>query len=212
MAASTPAAFPRRSHARSNHARILVAAREELSRNPDASLDEIARAAGVVRRTLYGHFPNRQALLAALVEEAGQAVQEAFDAVRRPDDDPCSAAARIALAAWAVGDRYRMLIALGRRDLDEESINAALGPARAEGSSVIERGQRDGTFAGHLPPPVLALALEAVILTLLESRTPEITPEAGATAVLIAAGVPHAAASRCVHRVLVSPPPNPRGC
>ena len=75
MTAGSPARLPRRSHARSNHARILAAAREELSRDPDASLDEIARAAGVVRRTLYGHFPNRQALLAALAEEAAQAVR-----------------------------------------------------------------------------------------------------------------------------------------
>ncbi len=43
-----PPAQPRRSHARSNRVRLLAAAREELGRDPDASLDEIARAAGVV--------------------------------------------------------------------------------------------------------------------------------------------------------------------
>ena len=61
--------FPAR-QARDNHARILAAAREELGRDPDASLDEIARAARVVRRTVYGHFPNRRALIAALAAEA----------------------------------------------------------------------------------------------------------------------------------------------
>ncbi len=63
-----PPAQPRRSHARSNRVRLLAAAREELGRDPDASLDEIARAAGVVRRTLYGHFPNREALIDALAD------------------------------------------------------------------------------------------------------------------------------------------------
>src|SRR6516165_8360772 len=181
MTAGSPARLPRRSHARSNHARILAAAREELSRDPDTSLDEIARAAGVVRRTLYGHFPNRQALLAALAE--------------------------LTLAIWAVGDRYRMLIALGRRDLGEESIHAALAPARAEATAILDRGQRDGTFAADLPAPVLALAVEAFGLAVLESQWPDPGGQASATAVLTAAGVAPSAARRYVRAVLPSAAP-----
>ena len=207
MTASSPALLPRRSHARSNHARILAAAREELSRDPDASLDEIARAAGVVRRTLYGHFPNRQALLAALAEEAAQALREAFTAVRDPGDDPPAAMARLTLAIWAVGDRYRMLIALGRRDLGEESIRAALAPARAEATAILERGQRDGAFTADLPAPVLALAVEAFGLAVLESQWPDPGGQASAAAVLTAAGVAPAAARRYVRAVLPSAAP-----
>jgi len=40
-----------------NRRRILDVALAELLRDPDASMDQIARAAGVVRRTVYGHFP-----------------------------------------------------------------------------------------------------------------------------------------------------------
>ena len=207
MTAGSPARLPRRSHARSNHARILAAAREELSRDPDASLDEIARAAGVVRRTLYGHFPNRQALLCALAEEAAQAVREAFTAVRDPGDDPPAAMARLTLAIWAVGDRYRMLIALGRRDLGEESIRAALAPARAEATAILERGQRDGAFTADLPAPVLALAVEAFGLAVLESQWPDPGGQASAAAVLTAAGVAPAAARRYVRAVLPSAAP-----
>lgn len=202
MTASTSAQVPRRSHARSNHARILVAAREELSRDPDASLDEIARAAGVVRRTLYGHFASRQALIAALAEEAAEALREAFTQARRDGDAPSAAMARLVLASWAVGDRYRMLISLGRRDLGEETIHAALGPSRAEATAILERGQRDGVFSGHLPAPVMSLALEAFILALLESQWPDPGGQAAATAVLVAAGVAPGAASRCVRAVL----------
>lgn len=99
-----------------------------------------------------------------------------------------------------------MLIPLGRRDLGEESVRAALAPARAEATSIIERGQQDGTFAGHLPAPVLALATESVALAVLESQAPtgwsDPTGKAAATAVLIAAGVTPTAARRHVHTIL----------
>lgn len=210
MTVSSPAP-PRRSHARSNHARILAAAREELSRDPDVSLDDIARAAGVVRRTLYGHFPNRQALVAALAEEARQSLAEAFTAARHPGADAPTALARMILAAWAVGDRYRMLISLGRRDLGEQSIRDALAPARAEATAILDRGQRDGTFADHLPAPVLALATESLALAILESHASagwsDPTGEAAATAVLIAAGIEPRSARRYVHTILAEHAP-----
>jgi AcrR family transcriptional regulator len=202
MTASTPAGSRQRSHARTNRARILAAAREELSRDPGASLDEIARAAGVVRRTLYGHFPSRQALVAALAQEAAQSLGEALASARREGDDPRTAMARMFLASWPVGDRYRMLIALGRRDLGEEGIRAALDPARREATAILERGQRDGSFPGHLPAPVLAQALEAFSLALVENQPPDPAGEASATAILVAAGVEPAVASRCVRTIL----------
>jgi AcrR family transcriptional regulator len=196
---------PQRSHARSNRARILATAREELSRDPEASLDEIARAAGVVRRTLYGHFPNRQALLEALADEASEAVTEAAAVARRPGDDQATAFARMTIAVWAAGDRYRMLISLGRRALGEEGIRAALAPVRDEALAILARGQRDGVFADHLPAPVLAQALESMTLTLMEmdegTGWSDPTGEAAATAVLIAAGTRPDAARRCVRAI-----------
>jgi AcrR family transcriptional regulator len=196
---------PQRSHARSNRARIVATAREELSRDPEASLDEIARAAGVVRRTLYGHFPNRQALLEALADEASEAVTEAAAVARRPGDDPATAFARMTIAVWAAGDRYRMLISLGRRALGEEGIRAALAPVRDEALAILARGQRDGVFADHLPAPVLAQALESMTLTLMEmdegTGWSDPTGEAAATAVLIAAGTRPDAARRCVRAI-----------
>ena len=205
----SPPRLPQRSHARSTRARILAAAREELSRNPDASLDDISRAAGVVRRTLYGHFPNRQALGDGLAAEAKQSLQEAFIAAQHTGAGPAPALARLVLASWAAGDRYRMLISLARRDLGEEGIHAALAPARAEATAIIERGQKDGTFADHLPAALLALATESLAVTLLESQASanwsDPAGEAGETAVLIAAGVAPAEARRYVRAILENP-------
>jgi AcrR family transcriptional regulator len=50
-----------------NHERVLDAAKAVFSvGGPDASLEAVARRAGVGIGTLYRHFPNRQALLEAL--------------------------------------------------------------------------------------------------------------------------------------------------
>ncbi|HEX3751382.1 MAG TPA: TetR/AcrR family transcriptional regulator [Streptosporangiaceae bacterium] len=170
-------------------------------------------AAGVVRRTLYGHFPNREALIDALAAEAQESLETAFTAARRPGAGPPTALAGLILAAWGVGDHYRMLISLARRRLGEDRLRAILAPARAEAVAILERGQRDGTFASHLPAPVLALATESVVLALLESQASapggpgtwsDPRGEAAATAVLITAGVEPAAAARYV-RAAVSP-------
>src|ERR1700731_535694 len=49
----------RRADARRNIASILDAAQDCLSRDPTASIADIAQAAGVGRVTLYGHFGTR---------------------------------------------------------------------------------------------------------------------------------------------------------
>ena len=57
---------PRRVDARRNYDRLVAAAREVFSESGlDASLDDIARRAGVGNATLYRHFPTRHALLEA---------------------------------------------------------------------------------------------------------------------------------------------------
>ncbi|WP_433338007.1 TetR/AcrR family transcriptional regulator [Spirillospora sp. CA-294931] len=59
---------PLRADARRNHERILTAARETFTESgPEASLNEIARRAGVGPGTLYRHFPTRNALLTAVL-------------------------------------------------------------------------------------------------------------------------------------------------
>ncbi|MET8136507.1 MULTISPECIES: TetR family transcriptional regulator [unclassified Streptomyces] len=197
---------PQRRDARSNRRRILAIARQKLRDDPDASLDSVALAAGVARRTLYGHFSSRQALVADLTQEAARALQQAFAATRIPGVDPLEAMARMALAAWAAGDQYRMLVSLGRRHLGEVAIRATLAPVREEAIATLRRGQRAGVFAEHVPAPVLAPALEALMLALAQqneaSTWEDPMGEAAATAFLIAAGVAPQTAALRVRAVL----------
>ena len=57
---------PRRADAQQNRERILEVARDALAASPHASLNSIAKAAGVGPGTLYRHFPSREALVLAL--------------------------------------------------------------------------------------------------------------------------------------------------
>jgi AcrR family transcriptional regulator len=80
----TDATGLRRSDARRNHDAILAAALEALTESPDASLNAIAKRAGVANATLYRHFASREELVLAtyqhevqsLVDAAGLLLQE----------------------------------------------------------------------------------------------------------------------------------------
>jgi len=198
------ARVPLRRNSRSNRARILATARRELGRNPDITLEELARAAGVVRRTLFGHFPGRSALLEALAEEASETFNEVLVDAVRPEEPADRALAYFALRIWPVGDRYRMLLGLARRDLGAERVTEVLAPAREVVTAILERGQRDGVFHSHLPPAVLSAGLEGMTVALLEDVNTGALEDDGtrtAVATLIAAGVSEKQASAVVEEI-----------
>ncbi len=66
---------PRRADAQRNYDKLIAAARDAFTqKDRDASLDEIARSAGVGIGTLYRHFPTRQQLLEAVYVDEVEAV------------------------------------------------------------------------------------------------------------------------------------------
>jgi len=76
-AAAPPGAAPRplRVDAQRNRERLVEAARSAFAEHGvEASLDDIARAAGVGSGTLYRHFPTRTSLLEAVFTESATAV------------------------------------------------------------------------------------------------------------------------------------------
>ncbi|MEU6201010.1 TetR/AcrR family transcriptional regulator [Streptomyces sp. NPDC047061] len=201
--AESAMATPLRRHAQANRRRILEAARETLSMDPDTTIDDIARVAGVARRTLYGHFASREILLHALADDAVDTLRQAFVQEESQGAPPALELARFVMAVWGIGDRYRMLIALARRDLDGD-IRRVLAPVRELAVELLARGQREGAFADHLPAAVLAQVQEATIVSMLEavnSEEWEGSATAAATAVLLAAGKGQAEAEALVRQL-----------
>jgi AcrR family transcriptional regulator len=192
---------PGRSRTRLTRARILEAARQELGRDPESSLGDIAVAAGVVRRTVYGHFNGRAALVGGLVEEAAQALRQALASPEGSDADAVTALARFVRAVWPVGDRYRMLLRLAPQDLGTERVTEILAPARETAAAIIAQGQRQGVFQTSVPAGPLSRALEGHLLGLLECVNAGTWSDDGtrtAAAALIAMGVDSTLAVTCV--------------
>jgi len=78
---------PMRADARRNYDQLLVRAAEAFSdHGVDASLEDIAQAAGVGIGTLYRHFPTREALLEALMAERFDRARDQADALMTATD------------------------------------------------------------------------------------------------------------------------------
>ncbi|MFJ3232613.1 TetR/AcrR family transcriptional regulator [Streptomyces sp. NPDC086787] len=194
------------SRADANRRRILDVALTELLRDPDASMDQIARAAGVVRRTVYGHFPSREALISTLIDEAVEALMAAHAAGRAGVDDPAEAVARSVLAVWEIADGYRLLVALAQRTVTVEGIRERLTPVRESCAELLQRGLDQGTFSSPLPAPALAYVHEQMLFALMETVNEGLLPatragRSAAVTVLTATGVPASLATALVARV-----------
>ncbi|MEU0217193.1 TetR/AcrR family transcriptional regulator [Streptomyces sp. NPDC006265] len=194
------------SRADTNRRRILDVALAELLRDPDASMDQIARAAGVVRRTVYGHFPSREALISTLVDEAVGALSAAHAAGREDVRDPAEAVARSVLAVWAIADRYRLLVALAQRTVTMQGIRERLAPVRQESIGLLQRGLDEDVFRSPLPAPALAYVHEQMLFAVMEAVNDGVLAarEAGrcaAVTVLTAAGVPASKATELVAKL-----------
>src|SRR5213075_1578053 len=102
----------RRADAERSITAITDAALEALAGDPDASMSAIARRAGVVRATVYMHYPTREALLDAVTDHAIDEVAAVVDAAEPEHGDPTDALRRVIAATWRTLGRYHALVAI----------------------------------------------------------------------------------------------------
>jgi AcrR family transcriptional regulator len=168
--APTGIAEGRRADARRNIASILDAALACLARDPDASVGEIAQAAGVGRVTLYGHFGSRAELVDAVFARTIEQADQALAAVGTTGD-PRQALSRLVAATWQIIAQFRALLAAAERELPPERIRVHHDRPLRRVHSVIRRGQRQGAFRSDLPTSWLV----AVFFSILHTAAGEIT-------------------------------------
>jgi AcrR family transcriptional regulator len=171
--------------------RILDVALDVLGENPDAGMGDIAAAAGVVRRTVYGHFPSRLDLVRTLTERAVTEVTAVLTEVSASGAEADAAWAGFIARVWPVAHRYRVLLALRRGEYGE-AIHALLGPVDELLADLVERGQDSDLFAQHLPAGILSQAAYGVVFAIADSDPPDGTLGARAATItsLLMLGVP----------------------
>ncbi|WP_282837543.1 TetR/AcrR family transcriptional regulator [Microbacterium flavum] len=157
---ATPAtpATPRRRDATANRSALIAAAQTVLARDPHASLDTIAQAAGLSRRALYGHFADRDSLLREVIAiGAGRfnAIAEQVD-----DPDPRVALAQLAARLWREASAVRASANIALDDAHVADTVRALAPLRQRIRAITRAGVVAGAFRGDVPPELLAFLIE----------------------------------------------------
>jgi AcrR family transcriptional regulator len=164
----TSSRAPRRD-ATENRGALLEAARVLLNRDPSASLEAIAAEASLSRRSVYGHFSNRDELLQELVTMGSKRVAAALDGVTHPD--PVVRLALIGARLWREVESVRVMAVIAVRGPLASRTADALAPVRQSVNTAIVEGQQKGSMRTDLAAPLLARLVEASALSVLEEST-----------------------------------------
>ena len=138
-----------RADAQRNIERLLEAARARIAKDgPDASLDDIARDAGVGSGTLYRHFPTRVALLEAVYRDGVERLCAEGDRLLESDTEPGEALAEwlrvyVSFGATTRGLMGPLTTALGQ---DSDLFSSCKTMVLATGGRLVEQAQQAGTI------------------------------------------------------------------
>jgi AcrR family transcriptional regulator len=113
-------------------------------------MTDIATQAGVVRATIYVHFPTREALIEAITHRGISEVAQVIASAEPNVGEPMEALERVVAAAWRTLGRYHALVAINSR-VPHEELHQRHGSALGALEPLIERGQRAGAFRADVP-------------------------------------------------------------
>jgi TetR/AcrR family transcriptional repressor of mexCD-oprJ operon len=128
-----------------------------------ASMLDVAAAAGVGRATVYRYLPSRQVLLDELADVALEQAGQRLDAAGLDRVPAAEAISRAVRALVAVGD-YFVVLERERVRPDPERLEAQIG---ARLRAVLERGQATGEIRDDVPASWLTEALLGLVVNIL---------------------------------------------
>jgi TetR/AcrR family transcriptional regulator, mexCD-oprJ operon repressor len=153
-------------HARVSAAILEAAAAVLAERGEQASMGDVAAAAGMARATVYRYFPNREALFEALGRLAVQEAGERLHAGRLQDVPVPEAFERAVRALVAVGD-YLVVISRDNARADPAEFEQQIAsPLR----TLIDRAQSLGEVRDDLPASWLMQSLIGIVVSGLQTR------------------------------------------
>ena len=172
-------ATQQRADARASRERLLAAACEVFAEaGPEASLNAVARRAGVGPGTLYRHFPNRPALLAAVlcdrIEQLSQLSKDLTSGAAVTAGEGEGGGADAALARWlrAFLAHARVNQGLGGALLTEELETLGIDchqVIKDAAARVLDAAQRRGTARADLAADDLVQLVVGVALSTVRS-------------------------------------------
>ena len=167
MPASTSDADPvpvdhRRATAERNIGAILDAAAELLERRAPVSIAAVAARARLSRVTVYSHFPNRRALLEAVVGRAVDGTAAIAEAAKTNEGRPRDALERFVAQGWVQLDRHGAIAHAAAHQLSPEAMRRAHAAARGYIAGLVDRGRDDGSFRTDLPTEWIVTAVLAL--------------------------------------------------
>jgi AcrR family transcriptional regulator len=141
---------------------VLRSAAALLTRKSTATMDEVARAAGISRATLHRHFAGRDALVRAL-EDLGIAECEAALEAARPDEGPAADAVRRLVRAFEPSAGLLAFLYSENQLFEGEQQNQGWARIDARLAALFRRGQENGEFRIDLSPVWLTEALYGLL-------------------------------------------------
>lgn len=145
-----------------NQEQLLSRAAELLTRRPGASMDEIAKAAGVSRATLHRQFAGRDALVRALEELGMRRLTAVLDAAHIEEGDAPEAVRRVVAEAEPVAGFLAYLFTESQL-FEPGSFNAGWRRIDERIEALFRRGQEQGAFRIDLTAAWLTEALYALV-------------------------------------------------
>ena len=137
---------------------VLRSAAALLTRKSTATMDEVAKAAGISRATLHRQFAGRDALVRALESLGIAECEGALDAARL-EEGPASEAVRRLVAAVEPSAALLAFLYTENQLFEGEEQHAGWARIDDRITAVFRRGQQNGEFRIDLTPAWLTEAL-----------------------------------------------------